>query len=88
MKNQIFVLFFLAKQVEKDDDDPPIIYNGFKKRKLSTDSTDSNPTRSQRVPDLTLPKITENGIGKHKHKLKGKSSNQTEHLLSLSTIDT
>jgi hypothetical protein len=83
----------IKKQIEKNDEDEdenedeegtsPIICNGVNKRKLSTDSSDSNPTRSQRVPDLTLSKITENGIDKHK-----KSSNQTEHLLSLSTIHT
>lgn len=72
----------------EDEDHPPKMTNGYKKRKLSTDSNDSNPTRSQRVPDLTLKKITENGNGNHKHKCKGKSSKPTEHLLSLSTIHT
>jgi hypothetical protein len=73
---------------EDDNDDPPIISNGLNKRKLSTDSSDSNPTRSQRVPDIILSKITENGIHKPGHKPKGKSANQTKHLSSLSTIDT
>jgi len=74
---------------EDEDDDSPIIRNGINERKLSTDSSDSNPTRSQRVPDVTLTRITENGTDKTEHKLKDKStSNQTEHLLSLSTIHT
>ncbi|CAF1087443.1 unnamed protein product [Adineta steineri] len=70
-----------------DDDNPPIICNGLSKRKLSTDSSDSNPTRSQRVPDdPPLTKIKENGVEKIEHKNKGKPSNQTRHLLTLSTI--
>ncbi len=82
----------LVKEIEKHDEDeddtedPLIVSNGITKRKLSTDSSDSNPSRSQRVPDLTLSKIKENGIHKNEHKIKKKSSNQTQQLLTLSTI--
>ncbi len=84
------MFLILAKQIPNDDEDdndePPIICNGIKKRKLSTDSNDSNPTRSQRVPDFPLTKITENGIDKNEHKFHGKSP--SEHLLSSNTIHT
>jgi len=88
---KIFPILILVKKIEKeneddeDEDDPPIICNGFNKRKLSTDSSDSNPTRSQRVPDVILSKITENGTDKSEHKLKGKILNQTKHSSSLNT---
>ncbi|CAF3369658.1 unnamed protein product [Rotaria sp. Silwood1] len=85
------------KQIENnnndDNDDNNMndisrICNGLKKRKLSTDSTDSNPNRSQRVPDLTLSKIKENGIHNIEHKIKRKPSKHTQHLSSLSRMQT
>lgn len=57
---------------EPSNDDVSLICNGIKRRKLSTDSNDSNVYPSQRVPDLSLPKINENGIHKNKHKVKRK----------------
>ncbi|CAF3191170.1 unnamed protein product [Rotaria socialis] len=69
-------------------DDISFLFNGVKKRKLSTDSNDSNPNRSQRVPDLTLPKIKENGIHKNEHKTKMKHSKQTEHILTVTKVQT
>jgi hypothetical protein len=60
-----------------EDDDSPVFCNGYNKRKLSTDSSDSNPARSQRVPDLPLTKIIENGINKIDHNLKENFCNQT-----------
>ncbi|CAF2607211.1 unnamed protein product [Rotaria sp. Silwood2] len=84
------------KQIENNDDDDDddtmnnisLICNGIKKRKLSTDSNDSNPNRSQRVPDLTLSKIKENGTTKIEHKIKRKPSNQSQHSYSLSRMKT
>ncbi|CAF3434178.1 unnamed protein product [Rotaria sp. Silwood1] len=85
------------KQIENNNNDDnddnnmndiSLICNGIKKRKLSTDSTDSNPNRSQRVPDLTLSKIKENGIHNIEHKIKRKPSKHSQHLLSLSRMQT
>ena len=73
---------------EDEDDNPPIISNGYSKRKLSTDSSDSNPTRSQRVPEIFLSKITENGTCQIDHRFKEKSSKRMEHFPSLTTIQT
>lgn len=75
----LFCFSFVVKQVEKDDvddeeDDQPVYTNGVSKRRSSTDSSDSNPTRSQRVPDGHLKKITENGYDQIEHKLNGKST--------------
>ncbi|CAF5194329.1 unnamed protein product [Rotaria magnacalcarata] len=69
-------------------DDMSFLFNGVKKRKLSTDSNDSNPNRSQRVPDLTLPKIKENGIHKNEHKTARKHSKQTQHILTVTKVQT
>lgn len=73
---------------EDDTYDRPIICNGYNKRKLSTDSSDSNPTRSQRVPDVSLSKIVENGTGKHDHQFQEKSSKRMEQFPSLTAIQT
>ena len=51
---------------EAEEEDRPVFCNGRTKRKFSTDSNDSNQSRSQRVPDSTsLPKIRENGHRNH-----------------------
>lgn len=71
---------------ENESDDRPIVCNGYNKRKLSTDSSDSNPTRSQRVPDLSLSKIVENGTGKIDHQFQEKSSKRTEQFPLLTAI--
>ena len=70
----------------EDEDDPPVVCNGTTKRKLSSDSSESLPGRSQRVPDVCLSQIKENGIEKEEHGSKSKSSDPTRHLLPLSTI--
>ncbi|CAF1634090.1 unnamed protein product [Adineta ricciae] len=71
---------------DEDEDDPPVVCNGTTKRKLSSDSSESLPGRSQRVPDVCLSQIKENGIEKEEHESKSKSSDPTRHLLPLSTI--
>ncbi|CAF0734847.1 unnamed protein product [Rotaria sordida] len=97
--NNEYEKLYNIKQVENNDDDDDdndgdnmndisLICNGIKKRKLSTDSNDSNPNRSQRVPDLPLSKIKENGIHRTEHKIKKKPLKQTQHLLSLSGMQT
>jgi hypothetical protein len=87
----ISFFLILVKQIENDDDDhddekdindPPIVCNGKEKRRLSTDSSDSNPNRSQLVPELTLSNGKENGTDKNACKIKKKSSNQTRHSLT------
>ena len=90
-----FISFFdiLVEKTEDDDDDeeedekdPPVVCNGTNKRKLSSDSSESFPGRSQRVPDVCLSQIKENGIEKENHERQSKSSDPTRHLLPLSTI--
>lgn len=61
------------------NEDFSFICNGISERKLSTDSTDSNPNRSQRVPDLTLSKIKENGLHNNEHTIKRKSPKINHH---------
>ena len=69
---------FLSLEDSTDDDENedegeelnrPVFCNERTKRKFSTDSNDSNPSRSQRVPDSTsLPKIRENGHQTHSYR--------------------
>lgn len=73
-------IVFLSHEDSTDDDENeedeaeeelnrPVFCNGRTKRKFSTDSNDSNPSRSQRVPDSTnLPKIRENGHQTHSYR--------------------
>ncbi|CAF0799785.1 unnamed protein product [Adineta ricciae] len=75
-----------ADEEGEEEDDPPVVCNGTAKRKLSSDSSESLPGRSQRVPDVCLSQIKENGIEKEEHGSKSKSSDPTRHLLPLSTI--
>ena len=74
---------------DDDNDDLPILYNGLKQRKSSTDSSDSTVSRPQRVPDLTPQTIIrENGLDKHSPLNHGQSPDPTRRLICLSTVQT
>ena len=71
---ELFIFLVESSNDELTEGPEPIRCNGTTKRKLSTDSSDSNLSRSQWVPDLTQSKIKQNGFHHDSKAVQRKSS--------------